>query len=79
MSRVLYLDCFSGASGDMVIGALLDAGLPFEALEEALGSLALEDECRLEAERVDRSGLAATKFTVVERQLEFLRWVLLQV
>ena len=70
MSRVLYLDCFSGASGDMVIGALLDAGLPFDALEEALGSLALEDECRVEAERVDRSGLAATKFTVVERQLE---------
>ena len=30
MARVLYLDCFSGASGDMLIGALLDAGLPFD-------------------------------------------------
>ncbi len=66
MSRVLYLDCFSGASGDMVIGALLDAGLPFEALQDALGSLALSDECQVTAERVDRSGIAATKFTVVE-------------
>ncbi len=70
MGRVLYLDCFSGASGDMVIGALLDAGLPFDALEAALGSLALDDECRVEVERVDRSGVAATKFTVVERAPE---------
>lgn len=66
MGRVLYLDCFSGASGDMVIGALLDAGLPFERLETALGSLALDDECAVSAEPVTRSGVGATKFTVTE-------------
>ena len=66
MARILYLDCFSGASGDMVIGALLDAGLPFERLEEALGSLALGDECTVSAEPVTRSGVGATKFTVTE-------------
>jgi len=60
------LDCFSGASGDMLIGALLDAGLPFDTLRTALGSLALDDECTVSAERVSRSGIAATKFTVVE-------------
>ncbi len=66
MGRILYLDCFSGASGDMVIGALLDAGLPFERLEEALGSLALGGECTVSAEPVSRSGVGATKFTVTE-------------
>ena len=66
MSRILYLDCFSGASGDMLIGALLDAGLPFDTLRTALGSLALDDECTVSAERVSRSGIAATKFTVTE-------------
>ena len=66
MARILYLDCFSGASGDMVIGALLDAGLPFERLREALGSLALGDECTVSAGPVTRSGVGATKFTVTE-------------
>ncbi len=63
MSKVLYVDCFSGASGDMILGALIDAGLPIEALREALGSLALGD-VRLRAERVERSGIGATSFTV---------------
>ncbi len=66
MGRVLYLDCFSGASGDMLIGALLDAGLPFDTLRTALGSLALDDECAVSTQRVSRSGIAATKFTVAE-------------
>ena len=66
MGRVLYLDCFSGASGDMLIGALLDAGLPFDTLRTALGSLALDDECTVSAGRVSRSGITATKFTVAE-------------
>jgi len=66
MSRILYLDCFSGASGDMVIGALLDAGLPFDTLRTALGSLTLGDEYTVSAERVSRSSIAATKFTVTE-------------
>ena len=63
MGKVLYFDCFSGASGDMILGALLDAGLPLERLRAAVGSLAL-DGVTLEAERVDRSGIGATKFRV---------------
>ena len=63
MSRVLYFDCFSGISGDMALGALLDAGLPLEDLKAALGSLALGD-VRVDAKKVMRTGLSATKFIV---------------
>jgi uncharacterized protein (TIGR00299 family) protein len=66
MPRVLYLDCFAGAAGDMIIGALLDAGLPLDELRRALGSLALEG-VSIEAERVSRAGVAATKFRAIER------------
>lgn len=65
MAKTLYFDCFSGASGDMVLGALLDLGLPIEALRGALGSLAI-DYGRVDAERVLRAGLSATKFRVHE-------------
>ena len=58
---MLYLDCFSGASGDMILGALIDLGLPVDALKAALGSLALEYGS-VSAERVSRAGVAATKF-----------------
>ena len=63
MSTILYFDCFSGASGDMILGALIDAGLPLEELRGALGSLALGD-VRLHADRVSRSGIGATSFRV---------------
>ena len=66
MSRVLYLDCFSGISGDMLLGALLDAGLPLGELTHALGSLALSGY-EIRADRVLRSGISATKLVVVER------------
>ena len=62
---MLYLDCFSGASGDMMLGALLDLGLPIDALKGALGSLAL-DYADVTAERVSRAGVAATKFRLVQ-------------
>jgi uncharacterized protein (TIGR00299 family) protein len=57
----VYFDCFSGASGDMVLGALLDLGLPLDDLRAALGSLAV-DVGEIAAERVMRAGVAATKF-----------------
>jgi uncharacterized protein (TIGR00299 family) protein len=63
MERLLYLDCFSGISGDMVLGAFLDAGLPFDDLKRALGSLALDD-VEVEAAKVLRAGVSATKFSV---------------
>ena len=65
MSRVLYFDCFSGISGDMTLGALLDAGLPLADLRAALGSLALGD-AHVHADRVLRTGVSATKFRVHE-------------
>src|SRR5262245_8687239 len=41
MAKAIYFDCFSGISGDMVLGALLDAGLPLEALRAELSKLNL--------------------------------------
>ena len=67
MSRILYFDCFSGASGDMILGALIDAGLPVDELRQALGSLAM-GEYAMTTERVDRAGIAATKFRIREPQ-----------
>jgi uncharacterized protein (TIGR00299 family) protein len=66
MARVMYLDCFSGAAGDMLLGALLDAGLPIEALREALGSLGVDHD--VQVSRVVRCGITATKFDVIEHQ-----------
>jgi len=67
VSRVLYFDCFSGISGDMAIGALLDAGLPLAELQRALGSLALGD-AHVHAKKVLRAGVSATKFSVHEHR-----------
>jgi len=64
---MLYLDCFSGASGDMVLGALLDLGLPLDALRSALGSLALEYG-DVGAEKVMRAGVTATKFRLEDKR-----------
>jgi uncharacterized protein (TIGR00299 family) protein len=66
MTRVAYFDCFSGASGDMILGALLDAGLPFESLRDEVSRLALPAGAfELKVERVQRAGFAATKLDVV--------------
>lgn len=61
--KVLYFDCFSGAAGDMVLGSLIDAGVPFEDVRRALGSLAIEPET-VWTDRVVRAGVTATKFCV---------------
>jgi pyridinium-3,5-bisthiocarboxylic acid mononucleotide nickel chelatase len=65
LSKILYIDCFSGISGDMVLGALLDLGLPLDELRRALGSLAI-DHGTIASEPVLRSGVSATKFRVLE-------------
>jgi len=61
--KILYFDCFAGAAGDMIVGALLDAGLPFDELKRALGSLAV-DGWDVSTDRVIKTGVAATKFRV---------------
>ena len=63
--KLLYFDCFSGAAGDMILGALLDAGLPCEELRAALGDL-LPAGADVIAERVVKAGVSATKFRLIE-------------
>lgn len=60
---VAYFDCFSGASGDMILGALLDCGLPLEALAADLALLA-PGLVRLRAEKTLRGGIRALRVTV---------------
>ena len=60
---VLYFDCFSGASGDMLLGALIDAGVPLAEIRRALGSLAVDPDA-VWTEPVVRTGIRATKFCV---------------
>lgn len=62
---ILYFDCFAGAAGDMILGALVDAGLPFDQLKRALGSLAV-DGWDVSVDRVIKAGVTATKFRVNE-------------
>ncbi|HLK54519.1 MAG TPA: nickel insertion protein, partial [Candidatus Angelobacter sp.] len=61
--RIAYLECFSGISGDMFLGALLDAGVPPELLTRTVEALGVD--ARLEISRVDRSGISATKLDVI--------------
>ena len=61
--KVAYFDCPSGASGDMILGALVDAGVPFEVLERELAGLGV-DGYRLERHEVIKAGFRATKVDV---------------
>jgi uncharacterized protein (TIGR00299 family) protein len=60
---IAYFDCFSGISGDMTLGALVDAGVSIDALRSELSKLNLPGY-RITAEKVTRSGIAATKVNV---------------
>jgi uncharacterized protein (TIGR00299 family) protein len=63
MGRLAYLDCFSGVSGDMLLGAIIDCGVSVGDLRGELAKLRL-DGYNLSATRVTRSGLAATQAVV---------------
>jgi len=61
--RIAYLDCFSGISGDMFLGALLDAGVSFDLLQKTVAGLKVG--AALELSHVARAGIAATKLDVI--------------
>jgi len=62
--KIAYFDCFAGISGDMILGALVDAGLELEVLQGELSKLRLEG-FRLEAKKVKRCAITGTKVEVV--------------
>src|SRR6185312_1163160 len=59
LMKTLYFDCFAGASGDMILGALVAAGVDQELLTQQLSLLGV-DGYSVDFENVDRSGLSAT-------------------
>jgi uncharacterized protein (TIGR00299 family) protein len=61
--RIAYLECFSGISGDMFLGALLDAGVPLETFTQTIQALGVA--ARLEVSRVQRSSISANKVDVI--------------
>lgn len=63
--RILYYDCFSGISGDMNIGALLDLGVDQKYFVEELNKLGLEDEFDITVEKNNKKGISGTKFNVI--------------
>ncbi len=63
--RTLYFDCFSGISGDMVIGALIDAGADPVQMEEELKKLNIDEEYNLSWGKVVKNGITSTKFDVI--------------
>jgi len=61
--RIAYFDCFSGASGDMILGALLHAGASLDRVREALAHLSV-DGYEVDFDSVDSGGIQAGQFTV---------------
>jgi uncharacterized protein (TIGR00299 family) protein len=65
--KIAYFDCFSGVSGDMILGALVDAGLEVSELEAELSQLPVRG-FRLQAEKTTRCGIPGTKLSVITEE-----------
>ncbi len=65
--KIAYLDCFSGISGDMFVGSLLDAGLPFEKLETILTGLKISGY-KISAAKEGRNNIFGTRFLVSSQE-----------
>lgn len=70
--KIAYFDCFAGVSGDMIVGALLDLGLPLGKLEEELGKITIGDFA-IDAKKTLRQHIGATKFNVVADEHKVVR------
>ena len=62
--RVIYFDCFSGISGDMILGALVNLGVDIKEIQNCLKSLNLK-ACKLNSQQVKRNGFIGTKVNVI--------------
>lgn len=63
--RILYYECFSGISGDMNLGAMIDAGVDSKYLLRELSKLNIDDEFKIEINKVIRKGITGTKVDVI--------------
>lgn len=63
--KYAYCDCFSGISGDMLLGALVDAGLPVEMLRDQLACLNLPEPMEIRVEEVHKGAMRACSIDVV--------------
>ena len=63
--KIAYCDCFSGISGDMFLGALVDAGLPVENLEKELLRLGLPEKFHLSATQVKKGAISASLVQII--------------
>jgi len=66
--RIAYFDCFSGISGDMILGSLIDAGLDTEKLQSELSKLNLDHEYKINFSKTVKQGITGTKFDVEVNQ-----------
>ena len=62
--RTLYIDAFSGISGDMFLGALIDCGADFDFILSTLNGLGISDEFHVEAARINRRGICGIDLNV---------------
>ena len=69
MGTTLYFEPFNGASGDMILGALLDLGMPLNHLRQELSRLGIDQEFELKAKPIERQGLTAIDFQVVPKNI----------
>jgi pyridinium-3,5-bisthiocarboxylic acid mononucleotide nickel chelatase len=66
--KIAYCDCFSGISGDMFLGALIDAGLPIPYLKDQLKKIDISEEYDIQVEETKKASLRACKFQVLTPQ-----------
>ena len=64
MNKVAYIECPTGVAGDMFLGALIDAGVPWDYLQDNLAKLGISAEYQLKQEKVHRNSQLATKVHV---------------